>query len=511
VGHQGPVLWRDKDYNGSRFNVLVEWENGEITTEPLSVIAANDPVTCAAYAREHDLLDVEGWKHFWNLAKHEKHFLRLIKQAKMKSYHRSPKYKFGYRVPKDYEEALKLDELNQNTKWKDATITKMSQLKEYECFIDAGIYGQDKPPDGHKKIRAHLVFDVKHDGCHKACYIAGGHLTNIPNVSVYSGVVSLLGLRMIAFLSELNGLNLWANDIGNTYLEAKTSELLFIIAGPEFGDLEGHMLIIYKALYGLHSSGLRWHECFSACLQDMGFFPCKDEPDIWMKCVDDHYEYIATYVDNLAISSKDPKAITDTLMNRYNFKLKGTGEIECHLGMSFRRNDRNELCISPQWYIEKMVDNYKRLFGESPSHHSQPLLESNDHPEIDSSEVLSEDDIQKYQSLIGAMQWAISIGCFDIAVHVMTMSSFRSSPCHGHLEQVKRMVRYLSKFCFAELRILTNEPDFSDIEVPKYDWSKSIYGNASETVPKDAPEPLGNPITMTHYQDVNLYHDIITG
>jgi hypothetical protein len=66
--------------------VLVEWENGEIMTEPLSVIAANNPVTCAVYAREHDLLDVEGWKHFQNLAKHEKHFLRLITQAKMKSY-----------------------------------------------------------------------------------------------------------------------------------------------------------------------------------------------------------------------------------------------------------------------------------------------------------------------------------------------------------------------------------------------------------------------------------------
>jgi hypothetical protein len=46
-------------------------------------------------------------------------------------------------------------------------------------------------------------------------------------------------------------------------------------------------------------------------------------------------------------------------MNKYNFKLKGTGEIEYHLGMSFRRNDRNELCISPQRYIKKMVDNYK--------------------------------------------------------------------------------------------------------------------------------------------------------
>jgi hypothetical protein len=57
----------------------------------------------------------------------------------------------------------------------------------------------------------------------------------------------------------------------------------------------------------------------------MGFFPCKAEPDIWMRRVDDHYEYIATYVDDLAISSKDPKAITDILMNKYNFKLKGTG------------------------------------------------------------------------------------------------------------------------------------------------------------------------------------------
>jgi hypothetical protein len=204
----------------------------------------------------------------------------------MKSYRQSTKYKFGYRIPKDYKEALKLDELNQNTKWEDATVTEMSQLKEYECFIDAGIYGQDKPPDGHKKICAHLVFDVKHDGHHKARYVAGGHLTDVPNESVYSGVLSLQGLRMVAFLSELNGLDLWTTDIGNAYLEAKTSELLFIVASPEFGDLEGYMLIIYKALYGLCSSGLRWHERFSACLRDMGFFPCKAEPDIWMRRVD---------------------------------------------------------------------------------------------------------------------------------------------------------------------------------------------------------------------------------
>ncbi len=90
VRHQGPCLCSDPDYNGSKFNVMVEWENGETTTEPLSVIAANNPVTCAIYANKHDLLDTKGWKHFRNTAKREKHFLQLVKQAKLHSYCNAP-------------------------------------------------------------------------------------------------------------------------------------------------------------------------------------------------------------------------------------------------------------------------------------------------------------------------------------------------------------------------------------------------------------------------------------
>jgi hypothetical protein len=45
---------------GSQYDLLIEWENGEITTEPLKVIAADDPVTCAIYARENGLLDQPG-------------------------------------------------------------------------------------------------------------------------------------------------------------------------------------------------------------------------------------------------------------------------------------------------------------------------------------------------------------------------------------------------------------------------------------------------------------------
>ena len=40
---------------------MVEWETGEITGEPLSLIAADDPVTCAVYAKKHGLLTPLGW------------------------------------------------------------------------------------------------------------------------------------------------------------------------------------------------------------------------------------------------------------------------------------------------------------------------------------------------------------------------------------------------------------------------------------------------------------------
>ena len=143
--------------------------------------------------------------------------------------------------------------------------------------------------------------------------MAGGHLTETPVDSVYSSVVSLRGIRILTFLSELNDLELWATDIGNAYLESFTNEKVFIKAGPEFGDREGHYLIITKALYGLKSSGLRCHEQFSDVLRDMGFFPSKAERDIWMRDMGDHYEYIAVYIDDLMYLSKDPQAIVDAL------------------------------------------------------------------------------------------------------------------------------------------------------------------------------------------------------
>ena len=113
--------------------------------------------------------------------------------------------------------------------------TELSQIAEYETFEDKGKGA--KVLKDYKLIHYHFVFDVKHDGRHKARYVAGGHLMDPPLDSVYSGVVSLQSLQLVIFLAESNGLQLYAADIGNAYLEAKTKEKVCTYGRPKFRDL----------------------------------------------------------------------------------------------------------------------------------------------------------------------------------------------------------------------------------------------------------------------------------
>ena len=72
------------------------------------------------------------------------------------------------------------------------------------------------------------------------------------------------------------------------------------------------------------------------------------------------------------------------------------------------------------------------------------LLDKNDHPELDNSELVNEDLITKFMCMIGQLQWAVTHGRYDILSHVMSMSHFRLAPNVGHIDRMKRIYGYLS-------------------------------------------------------------------
>ena len=493
---------------GNQWYLRIRWGDNTVDWRLLGDIFNDDPVEVAMYAKENGMLDEPGWRRCKNYVKNNKKLARMIHQARLKCNRNAPRYKYGVQVPRSHDEAVRIDRKNGNTHWQDAEKLEVAQLKEYEVFRSQGPGG--KLPEGYKIIPCHMVYDVKHDGRKKARFVAGGHRTDIPDDSVYSGVVSLLGIRAVTLIAELNDLELWGTDIGNAYLQSYTKEKVAFIAGDEFGDLAGCVLVIVKALYGLRSSGKCWHERFSDVLVTMGFMPSRAEPDIWMRDKGDHYEYIAVYVDDLLIASKNPQAIIDAL-EAVPFKLKGTGPIEFHLGCNFGREEDGTLYFGPQKYIERLAKQYLDMFGKTPRANMSSPLEKGDHPELDTSPLLDQVGIQKYQSLIGALQWTITLGRFDIATAVMTMSGFRAAPREGHLDRVRRIVGYLVKMKQGVIRVRTAEPDYSTIPEDTYDWEHTVYGKVHEQLPRDAPPPKGKRIIHTAYVDANLMHDLATG
>ena len=136
------------------------------------------------------------------------------------------------------------------------------------------------------------------------------------------------------------------------------------------------------------------------------------------------------------ITSQNPQVIVDWLEKKNLFKLKGTGPVSFHLGCDFFRDDDNTLCLGPKSYIERMAAQYESMFGRKPKTIYSSPLAPNDHPEIDTSDLLDDNDIHKYQSLLGVLQWTISLGRFNICTAVMTMSGFRVAPRLGHLDRL---------------------------------------------------------------------------
>ena len=92
-------------------------------------------------------------------------------------------------------------------------------------------------------------------------------------------------------------MKVWGADIGNAYLEATTKQKLYIVVGPEFEELRGHILVINKALYGLNSSSLRWSHRIHDIMLQLNYRPCEADPSVWLREKMDKYkEYYMTFL-----------------------------------------------------------------------------------------------------------------------------------------------------------------------------------------------------------------------
>ncbi len=254
---------------------------------------------------------------------------------------------------------------------------------------------------------------------------------------------------------------------------------------------------------------MEWHNKFANQLRSMNFKPSKADPDLWMSEKDSHYEYITVFVDDLLIFLKNPQEIIDILINKFKYQLKGVGKPEYFNGADMHYDPgSNEWEMSAHTYIKSVCEKIEKVMDVTIKNYGSPM-ETGDYPEIDESDLLTQEDIAMYQMLIGCAQWAITLGRFDIQYATNTMARFGPFPRVGHVRRMLRLFGYLKYHPKHRIKFDSGEPNYKGLNFLEHDWD-TYYPDCQEDVPDDAPTAYVHEMYMTVYIDASHGCDLLT-
>jgi hypothetical protein len=500
--------------------LLVEWRDGTTSWISLSELKASNPIETAEYAYANRLIDELAFS-WWakQVLRRRNHII-----SKLKSRYWRTTHKFGIKLPHSVQEALEIDRTTQSPHWREAIEKEMKNVRpafeRWDGTVEEASSGRFLV--GYQRIKCHMIFDVKMDNLtRKARFVAGGHTTQTPTSLTYSSVVSRESVRIAFTLASLNGLEICVADVGNAYLNANCRERIWTVAGPEFGNDQGAVMIIKRALYGLKSSGAAWRAMFASSLEDMNFRNSYADPDFWIRPAShlgfDYYEMILVYVDDILCISKHTAPIMKHIASIYRLKDDSIGEPKRYLGANIGTwvlgDGRQVWSMSAASYIKSAVANIESELAHGPhrilrSKAYRPM-KSGYRPEIDVTPLLPEELAAYYQGLIGVLRWICEIGRIDILTEVSMLSSFNAMPREGHLDAVLDIFAYLKQHQQAAILFDDAEPKIDERRFKKVDWT-SIYGDVQEELPPHMPKPLGAPVKIHCFVDADHAGNLAT-
>lgn len=333
---------------------------------------------------------------------------------------------------------------------------------------------------GYERIFAHMIFDIKlsENFRRKACYVANGSKCDVsPSVS-YSTVVARDSVRIMLLIAALNDLDIVSADVQNVFITAPIKKKYYVIAGPEFGALQGRTMIVVRALYGLREASASFRSFMAKRLDEL-VLAISTNP---RKVLED----LRGYGED-AVKFKNDKIEEPSHYLGAKVALKAINGIKCWTITSV---DYINATVKT---IEERIKNTKWLI---PSKAVMPM-DSTFVPELDVSDELSADDVTMYQEIIGMLRWSTELGRVDILCELSILSQFQAAPREGHMTQVLHIIGFLKKN--PKLTLYFN-PELPRLDTSIFRSSREafleIYRDAEEELPHNMPRPRGKTIIM---------------
>ncbi|XP_073816655.1 ecdysteroid phosphate phosphatase isoform X1 [Musca autumnalis] len=348
---------------------------------------------------------------------------------------------FDEEDPKSIAEAMQSKNAE---RWKEA------MHAEYDCLQKKKTWKLVEKPTNRNIVGCKWVFVTKRNQNgevekYKARLVAQGfsQKPQIDYTETYSPVIRMSAVRMLFAVAAQKGYLLNHIDIVSAYLNGELEEEVFMRQPQMFVDTNypDRVCKLNKSLYGLKQAGRDWNKKLNDVLVNIGFERCKSDNCLYVKNKDQDLVLVAVYVDDLLLCCSSEEIMKGVVreLNKY-VDAVDRGPAKYYLGIQIERDGlRGKISIHQEKYVNELLEKWQMTECKptsTPSMNGMVL-------EKCSKENCCGYDVNKYQSLIGALNYLSVYSRPDITHIVSKLAQFNSHPEKEHFIAAKHVLRYL--------------------------------------------------------------------
>lgn len=322
---------------------------------------------------------------------------------------------------------------------------EQAMQEEYNSLLENKTWEVVDRPTNRKVLTGRWVFKRKlgSDGevaRHKARFVVRGfsQIYGLDFDETYASVVKSASYRILFALQARYGWKCHQMDIKTAFLNGDLEHEIFVEPPDGYPEASDQVLKLCKSLYGLKQAPRQWYFKLRAFLEENEWRVSNFDPSVFIK--DNENLIMEVYVDDINIFGQNEDrilAMKRQLASRFN--MTDLGLCAYYLGMHVHQEANGDVHLHQESYIQQILNRYglQDIHPRKTPMRTAPKLTKNDGP----ARALHFQ--RRYQSKVGALNYAMVVTRPDIAEAVGVVSRFCANPSEEHMKAVDDIYAYL--------------------------------------------------------------------